>query len=86
MTKIEKGEQAVSIFVEIQKRTGKVGMKDFGNWVYKMQTLPAKGLVGLSEAGFTQPVLKHVKRLHQNSVSTFDSHKYDLIVASKVST
>lgn len=65
---IEKGGTAVSSFVEIQKRAGKVGMKDFGGWVYKMQTLRAKELVALSEAGFTQPVFKHVKQLHPNSV------------------
>src|SRR5262245_23537698 len=41
---IEKGHKAVSAFVEIQKRAGKVGMKDFGNWIYKMQTLAAKEL------------------------------------------
>lgn len=65
---IEKGQKAVSAFVEIQKRAGKVGMKDFGNWIYKMQTLAAKELVALSEAGFTQPVFKHVRQLHANSV------------------
>jgi hypothetical protein len=65
---IEKGQKAVSAFVEIQKRAGKVGMQDFGNWIYKMQTLAAKELVALSEAGFTQPVVKHVRQLHANSV------------------
>jgi len=65
---IEKGQKAVSAFVEIQKRAGKVGMKDFGDWVYKMQTLAAKELMALSEAGFTRPVFKHVKQLHAKSV------------------
>ncbi len=65
---IEAGQKAVSAFVEIQKRVCKVGMKDFGGWIYKMQTLEAKELVALSEAGFTRPVFKHVKQLHANSV------------------
>jgi hypothetical protein len=65
---IEKGQKAVSAFVEIQKRAAKVGMKDFGDWIYKMQTLAAKELVALSEAGFTQSVFKHVRQLHPNSV------------------
>jgi hypothetical protein len=64
----ENEEKVVSGFVEIQKRAGKVGVKDFGNWIYKMQTLGAKELVALSEAGFTQPVFTHVRQLHANSV------------------
>ncbi|MDX1963362.1 MAG: hypothetical protein SFX18_09430 [Pirellulales bacterium] len=65
---IEKGKRSVRAFVEIQKRAVKVGIEDFGNWIYKMQTLKAKELIALSEAGFTQPVFKHVKELHPRSV------------------
>lgn len=72
---VEKGQRAVSGFVEVQKRSAKVGMKDFGDWIYKMQTLAAKELVALSEAGFTQPVFKHVKQLHPNSVKLARIHR-----------
>ena len=65
---VEKGQTSVRAFVEIQKRTGKVGIEDFGNWIYKMQTLEAKELIALSESGFTKPVFKHVKQLHPQSV------------------
>jgi hypothetical protein len=50
-------------------------MKDFGDWIYKMQTLPAKELVALSEAGFTRGVLKHVKTLYPDSVKLARIHQ-----------
>jgi hypothetical protein len=62
------GEEGLHGFAEVQKRKSKVGLKDFGDWIYKMQTLGASELVALSEAGFARTVRKHVEELHAGRV------------------
>jgi len=54
--------------VEVQEQAKKAGINDFGSWIYKMQTLQAKTLVAVSEAGFTTPVMRHVEQLHTKTV------------------
>jgi hypothetical protein len=62
------GEAKVHALVEVQKRKAKVGLEDFGSWIYKRDTLQARELVIVSEMGFTKPVIAHVKKLHPNTV------------------
>jgi hypothetical protein len=62
------GERRVHAFVEVQKRSEKVGMKDFGNWIYKLETLPAKELIIVSEVGFSASVLRHVRQRYAKTV------------------
>jgi hypothetical protein len=58
----DSGQNRVKAFVEVQKRKTKVNLKDFGNWVYKRNTLQADELIVVSEEGFTKPVLTHAKK------------------------
>lgn len=55
-------------FVEVQKRNKKVGIEDFGAWIYKKETLKVKEFAVVSEAGFTRAVVAHVRQLHPNGV------------------
>ena len=61
-------DKKVIALVEVQRRKAPVGIEDLGNWIYKQQTLGARELVIVSEKGFTQPVLKHVRQLHSDQV------------------
>jgi hypothetical protein len=70
-------DKKVIAFVEVQKRKALVGMKDFGDWIYKQQTLRARELVIVSEEGFTQSVLKHVRKLHPERVRLGRLHEVE---------
>jgi hypothetical protein len=62
------GERRVVALVEVQKRKTKVGLEDFGNWIYKRDTINAKELVAISESGFAKSVIDHARDLHSGSV------------------
>ena len=62
------GERRVVALVEVQKRKTKVGLEDFGSWIYKRDTINATELVAVSENGFAKTVIDHVQKLHSNSV------------------
>ncbi len=61
-------EASVNAFVEVQKRRSVVGIDDFGNWMYKLNTLNAKEMVVVSEKGFSKSVVNHVKKLYPDTV------------------
>jgi hypothetical protein len=69
------GERRVRALVEVQKRKSKVGMGDFGSWVYKRDTLKAAELVVVSEKGFAASVLKHIKAPHHDTVRLGTLHE-----------
>src|SRR6516164_714886 len=71
------GKPRVHALVEVQKRQSKVGMKDFGSWIYKRDTLKAQELVAVSEKGFAASVLKHVHKLHPNNVRLGTLHQVE---------
>ena len=52
----------VKSLVEVQKRQSKVGIEDFGSWIYKRNTLQADELIIISQEGFTRSVIAHAKR------------------------
>jgi hypothetical protein len=74
---IDNSNKQVHSLVEVQKRKAKVGIEDFGNWVYKRDTLNAKELVVVSEMGFSNGVIEHVKKLHPNRVRLGRLHHAD---------
>jgi hypothetical protein len=55
-------QNRVKTLVEVQKRKRKVGIENFGSWVYKRNTLQAEELIIVSQEGFTSPVLTHAKK------------------------
>jgi hypothetical protein len=55
-------QNRVKALVEVQKRKCKVGIDDFGSWIYKRNTLQAEELVIVSPEGFTSSVLTHAKK------------------------
>ena len=71
------GEKKVKAFVEVQKRKSSVGITDFGNWIYKRDTLKARELVVVSENGFTRSVVDHVKKLHPDTVRLGTLHEVE---------
>jgi hypothetical protein len=71
------GERKVKAFVEVQKRQNVVGIEDFGNWIYKRDTLQARELVVVSEKGFSKSVVSHVKKLFPDSVRLGTLHEVE---------
>lgn len=71
----EPGQTNVRAFVEVQRRASKVGIEDFGGWIYKMQTIGAQELVVLSAAGFAESVLEHVAQKFSKTVRLAQLHE-----------
>jgi hypothetical protein len=66
---IDKETKGVRGLVEIQKRTRKVGLHDFGGWMYKLKSIKgAKTLTALSEVGFASSVVAHAKKKYPKAV------------------
>jgi hypothetical protein len=80
---LDQHSRQVTGLVEVQKRLTKVGMHDYGGFIHKRNTLGAKTVVILSEAGFTSPVLKHVRGLEGQTVRLARMHEVD---AGKISS
>lgn len=55
-------QSPVKALVEVQKRKSKVGIEEFGSWIYKRSTLRADELIIVSREGFTRAVVAHAKR------------------------
>jgi hypothetical protein len=68
-------EHRVVALVEVQRRKSKVGLEDFGNWIYKRDTIKAKELVAVSESGFAKSVIDHTRKLHPDSVRLGTLHE-----------
>jgi hypothetical protein len=80
------GERRVVALVEVQKRKSRVGIEEFGGWIYKRDSLNANELVVVSEQGFTRPTLAHVRKLHSDRVRLGKLHEVETGVIERINS